>query len=97
MKKIGEIIEQALPSRSIAVAVRASRVYSDWEVIVGKMIADNSWPHSYRDGTIVVATESPVWGMEIRMASETILAKLNEKAGERLFKELRVIIDKQGE
>lgn len=94
MKKIGEILGGALPEKGILAAVKARKVYDDWSGVVGLMIAQHSWPHSFRDGTLVIATESPAWGQEIRMASDQILGKLNEKANERLFTEIRIVIEK---
>lgn len=94
MKKIGEILDKALPDSGIIAAVKAGKIYGDWSGVVGQIIAKHSWPHSFRNGTLVIATESPAWGQEIRMASDQILTKLNNKANEKIFTDIRIIIEK---
>lgn len=91
MKKLSDVINAAIDQKEILVAARAQRVAKQWPEAVGEMLASKSSPDRYERGTLWVCATSTTWAQELRMREETILANLNELAGETgLFKELRV-------
>jgi hypothetical protein len=59
------------------------RVFGDWEAIVGPVIAAHSRPERLRDGQLLVVVDEPAWATELRVATETILERVNAALGER--------------
>jgi hypothetical protein len=64
-----------------------------WPEAVGPMVAANAWPARIaRDGTLHVNTSSSAWAFELGQLSGEIVAKLEEKLGEKAPKSFRFAV-----
>ena len=59
-----------------------------WAEVVGEEIAANTQPLQLRQGRLVVATSSPVWGQTLQLMSEQIQERLNRSLGEDAVREM---------
>lgn len=72
--------------RGIAVA----RLTQNWEQIVGRAIAANSRPVSYKDGVLTIRPLSTVWGQQLKFMAPQIKDALNKRVEGLDVTEVRV-------
>lgn len=46
-------------------------------------------PAHFKDGQLTINVDSPAWAQEVIMRREKIIARMNEKGGHQLIKNLR--------
>ena len=63
-------------------AARAISVMRKWELVVGKDMANRSWPERFDHGTVWIAVTGSAWAQELRMQKDEIIARLNSIADE---------------
>lgn len=91
MKRLSDLIVTTVPQKEILRAARAQAVTRQWTDVVGEFLAEKTSPDRYERGTLWIQASSSVWAQEIRMREDTIVARLNDLAGERgLFEGIRV-------
>lgn len=82
------------PARSTAPPPPATvmgALFSRWEEIVGPTLARHVHPLTLADGVLAVAVDQPAWATQVRALAATILARVDEVAGEAPS-ELRVAV-----
>lgn len=90
LRRVQDLLEGAVERPEVLRAARAQRALRHWPEAVGPLLAEKAQPDRYDHGTLWVATSGSAWAQEIRLRQETILARLNQLAGERsLFLQLR--------
>jgi predicted nucleic acid-binding Zn ribbon protein len=69
--------------------VRVHGVFSRWDRLVGREVAQHCRPESFRPGggpdgggTLVVRTDSTAWATQMKLLAPTALRRLNEELGE---------------
>lgn len=72
--------------------VRVHGVFSRWDHLVGREVAQHCRPESYADGRLVVRTDSTAWATQMRMLAPTVVRRLNEELGHGTV----TVIDVQG-
>ena len=72
--------------------VRVHGVFSRWEHLVGREVAQHCLPVSYAEGRLVVRTDSTAWATQMRMLAPTVVRRLNEELGDATV----TVIDVQG-
>lgn len=72
--------------------VRVHGVFSRWEHLVGREVAQHCSPEAYADGKLVVRTDSTAWATQMRLLAPTVVRRLNEELGEGTV----TVIDVQG-
>lgn len=90
MKRLSEVMTSAIVCTDVLEGARAQKVMRDWERAVGETLAAKTTPDRFDHGTVWVASSGSAWAQEIRLRREEIVRRLNEIAGEELFKDLRV-------
>lgn len=91
MKQLSDILAATVSQKEILRAARAQSVSRRWSEVVGDFLAQKTSPDRFEKGTLWVQASSSCWAQELRMREDTVLARLNELAGERgLFEEIRV-------
>jgi predicted nucleic acid-binding Zn ribbon protein len=83
------LIETAVGRPEVFRRVAAHRITERWDECVGAQLGAKSTPDKFENGTLWVAVTAPVWVQELRMRKQQILERLNEWAGEELFKDVR--------
>jgi len=72
--------------------VRVHGVFSRWEHLVGRDVAEHCQPVSFQDGRLVVRTDSTAWATQMRLLAPTAVRRLNQELGEATV----TMIDVQG-
>jgi predicted nucleic acid-binding Zn ribbon protein len=62
--------------------VRVHRVFSRWDALVGREVAQHCLPESFADGKLVVRTDSTAWATQMRLLAPTVLRRLNAELGD---------------
>ncbi len=73
----------------LAPATTLSRVQSSWELAAGEAIAAHARPAAERAGVLTVLCESSVWAQELELMAPELTARLNERLGAEVIRELR--------
>jgi predicted nucleic acid-binding Zn ribbon protein len=90
VKRVEQMLGQAIGREEVLRMARAQRVLREWPAIVGAGLAGRSHPVRFERGTVWVAVEGSAWAQELRMIKDVILDRLEQKAGERgLFLDIR--------
>ena len=62
--------------------MRVHGVFSRWDHLVGREVAQHCRPESFQDGTLVVRTDSTAWATQMKLLAPTALRRLNEELGD---------------
>ncbi len=62
--------------------VRVHGVFSRWDRLVGREVAQHCHPESFGDGKLVVRTDSTAWATQMRLLAPTVVRRLNEELGD---------------
>jgi predicted nucleic acid-binding Zn ribbon protein len=62
--------------------VRVHGVFTRWDVLVGREVAQHCSPESFADGKLVVRTDSTAWATQMRLLAPTVVRRLNEELGD---------------
>ncbi|HEY0773315.1 MAG TPA: DciA family protein [Nocardioidaceae bacterium] len=62
--------------------VRVHGVFSRWDHLVGREVAQHCRPESYADGKLVVRTDSTAWATPMRLLAPTVVRRLNQELGD---------------
>ena len=62
--------------------VRVHGVFTRWDQIVGREVAQHCTPTSYNDGKLVVRTDSTAWATQLKLLAPTVVRRLNEELGD---------------
>ena len=60
-----------------------------WDDVVDKKIQKHTRPIKLQRGALYVMTDSPVWAQELNFFKKEIIDKINDKAGEKIVKDIR--------
>ena len=63
-------------------------IYRTWQQAVGPRIAQNTFPVSFRKGSLIVNVTTSVWMQELLFLKEKILKKLNDQESDDRFKDI---------
>ncbi len=85
-ESIAEVIKQYLQELQIDRKLKEVGLTSQWEEVVGKIIASKTEKINIRNGIMYVHIRSSVVKSELMMIREELVRALNEKAGEELIK-----------
>lgn len=82
MNPIQNLLNSTVMPPEVLRAARAITVMRKWELVVGKDMANRSWPERYDHGTLWIAVTGSAWAQELRMQKDEILSRLNTIADE---------------
>ncbi|MGD2034840.1 MAG: DUF721 domain-containing protein [Bacteroidales bacterium] len=85
---IGEVLREYIDSMSMGRKLKESRLEKQWEEILGKNAASLTKKIYLRKGVLYVYLSSSVLRNELLMMRETIIRRINEKAGETLVEKI---------
>ncbi len=94
MIHISDILSDALaryrPSRDTCM----TRIWDIWEGAVGKPIAMNAKPDSFKDGILIIKVSSSAWILQLKFLEQEMILNINKKLDHVLVKQLRFKIGK---
>ncbi len=72
--------------------VRVHGVFSRWDTIVGREVAQHCRPESFGEAKLLVRTDSTAWATQMKLLAPTVVRRLNEELGDGTV----TVIDVQG-
>jgi predicted nucleic acid-binding Zn ribbon protein len=69
--------------------IRNCQLLSLWPQIVDERVTKNTSPIKIKNGVLHVATATAVWAQELSFYKDEIVAKFNQKAGEKVITDVR--------
>ena len=75
-------IGRLIADQGWATDVRVHGVFTRWDQIVGREVAQHCTPASFADGKLVVRTDSTAWATQLRLLAPTVVRRLNEELGD---------------
>ncbi len=89
-------IEQLVSDQGWATDVRVHGVFTHWDAMVGREVAQHVLPESFEQreggGRLVVRTDSTAWATQMRLLAPAVLRRLNDELGAGTI----AVIDVQG-
>ena len=70
--------------------LRVHGVFSRWEAIVGREVAQHVTPESFADGRLVVRTDSTAWATQMKLLAADVVRRLNEVLGDETVRVIDV-------
>jgi predicted nucleic acid-binding Zn ribbon protein len=62
--------------------VRVHGVFTRWDQLVGREVAQHCAPETFADGKLTVRTDSTAWATQMRLLAPTVVRRLNQELGE---------------
>jgi predicted nucleic acid-binding Zn ribbon protein len=62
--------------------VRVHGVFSRWEALVGRDVAQHCTPEAFDAGKLVVRTDSTAWATQMKLLAPTVVRRLNQELGD---------------
>lgn len=75
---IGRLVAEEGWSTDVAV----HGVFSRWDTIVGREVAEHCHPERYADARLTVRADSTAWATQVRLLAPTVVRRLNEELGD---------------
>ncbi len=89
MRRLEDLMGDALGHRDVLLAARAQLALQHWPEAVGELLANKVIPDRFDHGILFVTSESSAWAQEVVMQRKVIINRMNELAGESLFKDIK--------
>ncbi len=84
----GDLVQQLLQQHGLEGKLREYRAWQVWDDVVGPQIALRARPVRVREGVLEVRVDQPVWMQQLQLLKPKILARLNERLGEAVLKDI---------
>jgi predicted nucleic acid-binding Zn ribbon protein len=91
---ISDILASALGRYRPAMDTQMTRIWDVWDEAVGKPIAMNAKPNSFKDGILIVNVSSSAWIHQLKFLEKEMILNINKKLDHILVKQLRFKIGK---
>jgi len=91
---ISDILSAALARYRPAKDTQMTKIWDVWDQAVGKPIAMNAKPDSFKEGILVVKVSSSVWIQQLKFLEQEMIVNINKKLDLGLVKQLRFKIGK---
>lgn len=75
-------IDRLVAEQGWSTEVRVHGVFTRWDSIVGRDVAQHVAPETFADGRLRVRTDSTAWATQMRLLAPAVLARLNEELGD---------------
>jgi len=77
-----------LKNRQMLSSMRRVMVMSLWEQVVGKIVAQKSWPEKVVDGVLYIGVTSHPWAAELDLLKPQILSRYRQLLGRSVLKDV---------
>ena len=94
MIHISDILNAALARYRPAKDTQMTRIWDIWDEAVGKPIAMNAKPDSFKDGVLIVNVSSSAWIHQLKFLEQEMILNINKKLDHLWVKQLRFKIGK---
>ena len=87
---LGDAIQKFLAKHGLRETAKVQEVISQWDVLMGKPIANNTEKIWFNKGILYIKMSSPIWKNELSLARNKIKDMVNAKVGEDVVNEVRI-------
>ncbi len=87
-QSIGEVISQFLKEHQLDKKLKRNMVISEWEQIMGKVIANHTRKVYFADRCLFIELDSPALRQELLLQKSSLIKKINQEAGEELINDM---------
>lgn len=87
---VSGFLEQLVSQQGWNASLAATRVFSQWETIVGAQVAQHTRVEHFAEGVVHIAASSTAWAKELTLLAPQIVAKLNATLGDGLVQRIQV-------
>lgn len=70
--------------------LRVHGVFSRWDAIVGREVAQHVKPESFADGRLLVRTDSTAWATQMKLLAPDVVRRLNDVLGDETVRVIDV-------
>lgn len=84
----GTLLGQFLQQSGLAGKLQAYESWRVWNEVVGPQIAAHAQPAKIRDGVLDVRVDQAVWMQQLQLMKPKILARLNERLGAEVIRDI---------
>jgi len=88
---LGDALEELISERGWGTEVNVHLLLGRWPELVGDAVAAHTRPEAFREGVVVVRTDSTNWAAQLRLMAPQLVAKMNEALGEGTIRQVRVL------
>ena len=90
-KLVSDVIDELIQKRDWVRGLAEGNVFTDWENIVGKEVAQHSTPISLTEGRLTIQSSSTAWATQLNLMKEDLLKTISSTAPGALVEELFII------
>ncbi len=91
---IGDILNSALGKFRPAMDTEMTRIWDIWDNAVGKPIAMNAKPDSFKDGILIVNVSSSSWIQQLKFLEVEMISNINKQLDQQIIRQIRFKIGK---
>jgi len=91
---ISDILASALGRYRPAKDTQMLKIWDIWDATVGKPIAMNAKPYSFKDGILIINVSSSSWIHQLKFLEDDMIANINAQLDMPIVKQLRFKIGK---
>jgi predicted nucleic acid-binding Zn ribbon protein len=85
---LGEALRAALARLPAGGELANYPIWTEWQAIVGPVIAQHAWPRRLRRGVLVVEVDGPEWMHELQYLKQELRTRLNTHLGRTVVRDL---------
>jgi predicted nucleic acid-binding Zn ribbon protein len=91
---ISDILKTALKKYRPAKDTDMTRIWDIWDTAVGRPIAMNAKPDTFKDGVLIVNVSSSSWIHQLKFLEKQLISNINNHMGDSLVCRIRYKIGK---
>ncbi|HEY2330341.1 MAG TPA: DUF721 domain-containing protein [Acidimicrobiales bacterium] len=80
-RRVGESLDRVTGALGVPSSGTLQVVFSQWDSLVGEVLAAHARPASLREGALVVSVDDPAWATQLRWFQADLLARLEAAVG----------------
>ena len=88
---IGAVLNKAVVDRGWQIHIAHGVIMTEWESMVGNVVAEHSRVKEFKDGTLVVECQSTAWATQLRLAQRQVLKSIAGRVGDGVVEEIKVL------
>jgi len=85
---VGSLLNDFFQKKGFEDKIREYRTWQIWDEAVGPQIAARARPIRIRDGVLEIRVDQPIWMQQLQLMKPKILARLNDRLGGAVLKDL---------
>lgn len=78
---LADVVESFVRSSAVKRQLALPRLIAGWESVTGEVVAAHTRPTALVDGVLNVSTDSQTWATQMKLLSQVLIDKINERFG----------------